>query len=350
MAKPPVLVLFNKPVLPADHPEAGSECDIIDTVADTINILKSTFDLRQIGIDHDPRPLLDELRDNPPVAVFNLFEGIATQPNTEVSVAALLEWLNIPFTGSPSPALALGRDKIRVKQLLASAKIGTPPFIVVEDKQLPPWRGGWPAIVKPALQDASIGIDQASVVTNRKQLAARVEYLFAQFGPPVLIERFVSGREFLVHVYEDGPNREIKVLPASEIAYSADRADMWPLYTFTAKWQEESQEYKAAPVIAPVMLPPEMTTPLNLLAARAFRLLGCRDYARLDVRQDAKGNFFVLEVNPNPYLNSIALSKGLEAVGLTHDWFVTNLVRNAMIRGGNSPAERLTDQTSEPAG
>src|SRR6187200_2732359 len=100
MTKPPVLVLFNKPVLPPNHPEAGSEYDILDTVADTAKILAAAgFEVRKLGIDRDPRPLLDELRERPPLAVFNLFEGLATQPGTEVSAAALLEWLGVPFTG-----------------------------------------------------------------------------------------------------------------------------------------------------------------------------------------------------------------------------------------------------------
>ena len=340
MVKPPLLVLFNKPVLPPEHPEAGSEYDILDTVNDTAKILAAAgYGVRQLGIDHDPRPLLDELRDHPPLAVFNLFEGLATQPGTEVSVAALLEWLNVPFTGCPPPALALGRDKIRVKHLLAAAKIPTPAYAVVEDGPPPVWRGGWPAIVKPAMQDASIGIDQSSVVTSRQQLVSRVEFVLSAYGPPVLVERFVPGREFLVHVIEDGAGREPLALPPAEIAYKPNRSGRWPVYTFTAKWDEGSDEYRAAPVVAPIELPPDDTAALGEIASRAFRLLGCRDYARLDLRAGADGDFHVLEVNPNPYLNSLALVKGLEAIGRSHEWFVVSLVQNAIARGGRLPPD-----------
>src|SRR5262249_39234874 len=101
---PRILVLYNQPVLPTDHPDAESEHDVLDTVADTVKILDAAgFDVRQLGIDYDPRPLLDELRDRRPDAVFNLFEGIATQPGTEVSVAALLEWLGVPPPPAPPP-------------------------------------------------------------------------------------------------------------------------------------------------------------------------------------------------------------------------------------------------------
>lgn len=337
MAKPPVLVLFNRPVLPPNHPEAGSEYDILDTVADTVKILGAAgFAVRQLGIAHDPRQLLDELRDYPPLAVFNLFEGLATHPATEVSVAAMLEWLNVPFTGCPSPALTLGRDKVRVKHLLSAARIPTPAYMVVENGPIPVWRGGWPAIVKPAMQDASIGIDQESVVTSREQLLARIEFVLAAHGPPVLVERFIPGREFLAHVFEEGLERVVTVLPPAEIAYTGNRGNRWPVYTFTAKWDEASDEYKTAPVIAPVELPPETDARLRDIAARGFRLLGCHDYARLDLRMDANGDFFVLEINPNPYLNSVALVKGLEAIGRSHEWLIVNLTLNAIARGGGT--------------
>jgi D-alanine-D-alanine ligase len=339
MAKPPVLVLFNKPVLAPNHPEASSEYDIFDTVADTVKILSAAgFDVRQLGIDYDPRQLLDELRDRRPLAIFNLFEGLATQTATEVSVAALLEWLNIPFTGCPSQALILGRDKIRTKHLLSAAGLPTPSYLVIDQLPVPAWHGGWPAIVKPALQDASIGIDQGSVVTSFEQLVARVEFVLSRYGAPVLVERFLDGREFHVHVIEDGLARAVNVLPPAEIAYRKGKSDWWPVYTFTAKWDEGSQEYKDAPLVAPVTLPPEPTSRLNEIVARAFRLLACRDYARLDLRLDSSGEFFILEVNPNPYLNSLALVKGLEAIGRTHEQFVVDITLNAITLGGGEVA------------
>lgn len=335
MSKPPILVLFNKPVLPPNHPEAGSEYDILDTVADTAKILAAAgFGVRQLGIDRDPRPLLDELRDRPPLAVFNLYEGLATQPGTEVSVASLLEWLNVPFTGCPSSAMVFGRDKIRTKHLLAAAGLPTPAYAVVEGGPAPEWGGGWPVIVKPALQDASIGIDQGSVVTTQEQLAARVAHVLTSYGPPVLVERFVAGREFLAHTIDAGEG--LRVLPLSEIAFRADRAGRWPVYTFSAKWDEASDEYKAAPVIAPVEVPGELFDRVADAARRAFGLLQCRDYARLDLRTDEAGNIHVIEVNPNPYLNSLALVKGLEAVGQSHEWFVVNIMLAAIARGGGS--------------
>jgi D-alanine-D-alanine ligase len=338
MPTPLVLVLYNEPVLPADHPEAPSEYDVLDTVADTVKVLRAAgFSVRQLGINLDPQPLIEELKTNRPHAVFNLFEGVATQTATEVSVAALLEWLNVPFTGCPSLSLALGRDKIRTKHLLQAAGLPTPEYLVIEQLPVPAWSAGWPAIIKPALQDASVGIDQESVVTNQEQLSERVRYILDKYGGPVLIERFLSGREFHVNLIEEGldaPDRTMLVLPLAEIAFKEASPSWWPVYTFTAKWITDSDEYRASPLITPVELPPEPTAILHDVAMRAFRLLQCRDFARMDVRMSAEGVFHILEVNPNPYLNSIALVKGLEAIGRTHERFLVEMTLSTIARGG----------------
>jgi D-alanine-D-alanine ligase len=338
MPPPEVLVLYNEPVLPADHPEAPSEYDVLDTVTDTVKILRAAgFSVRQLGINLDPLPLISELRTNRPAAVFNLFEGIATQTATEISVAALLEWLNIPFTGCPSLALSLGRDKIRTKHLLRAAGLPTPDYRVIEHDEDFRWQGGWPAIVKPALQDASVGIDQGSVVTNHEELTSRVRYIFKKYGGPILVEQFLGGREFHVNVIEECPEageRSMRMLPIAEIAFQEISPHSWPVYTFAAKWNVESDEYKASPLITPVVLPAEQVAVLYDVATRAFRLLQCRDFARMDVRMSSEGVFHILEVNPNPYLNSLALVKGLEAIGRTHEQFLVEMTLNTIARGG----------------
>lgn len=346
MTAPSVLVLYNEPVLPADHPDANSEHDILDTVNDAFKVLTAAgFATSKLGISRDPQPLLDVLNRNRPDAVFNLFEGIATQTATEVSAAALLEWLNVPFTGCPSPALALGRDKVRTKHVLAASGIPTPDYVIVDELPAPQWPAPWPAIVKPAYQDASVGIEQNSVVTSQEQFEARVAQVLETYGPPVLVERYIAGREFHVNMVEPfgGPPNAPQVLPVAEIAFENDEPGRWAVYTFTAKWHEQSDEYKAAPLRAPVELPADAFARLAQIARRSFRALGCRDYARIDVRMDAGGGFHVLEVNPNPYLNSLALVNGLLAVDSSYERMVVELALAALARGGKSvPAGAIT--------
>ena len=333
-----VLVLYNEPVLPVDHSDYHSEYDILDTATDTFNVLKAAgFDTTKLGINYDPQPLLDVLKKKRPDAVFNLFEGMATQTGTEVGAAALLEWLNVPFTGCPSACLSLGRDKVRTKYVLSAAGIPTPEFVVIDSPPVPRWRRPWPAIVKPAYQDASVGIDQNSVVTSQKQLDERVKFVLASFGPPVLVERFIAGREFHVNMIEERTapaGSPPRVLPLCEIAFTNDRPGLWPIYSYTAKWHEQSEEYVAAPVRTAVAIDPEHFARLELIAQKAFRTLQCRDYARIDVRLDADGHFYVLEMNPNPYLNSIALVDGLAAIGRSHEWQLAEMALAAIARGG----------------
>lgn len=338
---PRILVLYNEPVLPASHPDAGAEHDILDTVADAFKVIKAAgFDTRKLGVNHDPQPLLDELKANPPDAVFNLFEGIPTQPGTEVSVAALLEWLNVPFTGCPSPCLSVARDKVRSKHLLSAAHLPTAPYLVVpEGAPVPRWRRGWPVIVKPAAQDASVGIDQGSVVNTQAELAARVEHVRRAYGGEVLVEAFVFGRELHVNVIQVAGARTPEVLPLAEIEFHDTRPGWWPVYTFTAKWDMDSEEYKNAPLKAPVYIDPGPHAALEKIAVRAFRLFECRDYARLDVRMAPDGSFAVLEMNPNPYLNSLALVNGLAATGRAFEWVVVQMVLAALARGGKAPTD-----------
>jgi D-alanine-D-alanine ligase len=255
-----------------------------------------------------------------------------------------------PVHRCPSLALGLGRDKVRTKHLLAAAGLPTPEYVVVEQLPVGPWASGWPAIVKPACQDASIGIDQSSVVTSQEQLDERVRLVLRTYGPPVLVERYIPGREFHVNLIEDGRGdgpRALMVLPLAEIAFRHPDPAHWPVYTFAAKWYEQSEEYKSAPLLSPVELPPEPTARLAAIASRVYRLLGCRDYARVDVRMTPEGAFYVLEMNPNPYLDSLALVNGLEAIGRTHEQWVVSLALAAAARGGkevpaNSPrAARL---------
>jgi D-alanine-D-alanine ligase len=340
-AAPSILVLYNEPVLPRDHPESESEVDVLDTAADVFKTLTAAgFAVRKLGIGLDPQPLVDEVKQSRPDAVFNLFEGVPTQLGTEVGVASLLEWLNISYTGCPAACLALGRDKAMTKHLLTGAGLPTAKYVVVDRAPVPEWTGGWPAFVKPAMQDASVGIDQGSVVRNAAELEARARYVFDRFGPPLLIEEFVGGREFHVNVIEEGigAERPLTVLPFAEIAFREARPDWWPVYTYTAKWNESSDEYRDSPLQAPVELPPEPTEQLRDLARRAFRLFQCRDLARIDVRMDSSGGFRIMEMNPNPYLISLALVKALEAVGRTHEQLVVQMALAALDRGGKPVA------------
>lgn len=339
---PRVLVIYNEPVLPADHPHAASEHDIVETSKIVETILKDAgFPVRSLGFSVDPRVLLDELRDNPPDVVFNLFEGLATQTATEISVVSLLEWLNLPFTGSPSSAISLGRDKIRTKLMFQGAGLPTADFQIFDETPSTPWPHEWPAIVKPACQDSSVGIEQASVVQNQDDLNRRVEHVLAKYGGPVLVEQFVHGREFHVNFIEDPVKTEgeptLTMIPLAEIIFEAEpNKALWPIYSYDAKWNTETEEYLSTPLRTPVELPQPITDHIRRVCGDAYYLLGLRDYGRLDVRLSVDGQPYLLEGNPNPYINSIALINGLKEMGRTHPEFIVNIVWSALQRTGKT--------------
>jgi D-alanine-D-alanine ligase len=338
MLAPTVLVLHNEPVLPPDHPDFASENEILETATSVSRVLaEGGFKVRRLGVGRDPEVLLGGLRAERPDVVFNLFEGLATQAGTEATVVGLLEWQGVAYTGSPPAALTLALDKYRTKQVLRGAGLPTPAFFAVDQLLVLGGPVPFPAIVKPARQDASVGIEQASVVTSREQLEARCAHVLERFGPPVLVEQFVHGREFHVHLLEepgDGPGeRSLVVLPLAEIIFLEQAPGYWPIYSYDAKWNAATHEYQVTPLHSPVLLEPAAMERLGDLARRAYDLIGCRDYARLDVRMTPEGAFFILEVNPNPFLNSKAVLNGLRAIGRTQAQFFLSLVHAALRRG-----------------
>jgi D-alanine-D-alanine ligase len=337
MSAPRVLVLHNEPVLSPDHPDFASENEILETAASVSRILaEGGFDVRRLGVGRDPEVLLTGLSAERPDVVFNLFEGLATHAATEATAVGLLEWMGVPCTGSPAAALALALDKFRTKQLLRGAGLPTPHFLSVERLPLPECSLPWPLIVKPARQDASVGIEQGSVVTGAGQLAARCAHVLERFGPPVLVEQFIAGREFHVHLVEGSGvqpgRRTLTMLPLAEIVFLERAAGYWPIYSYDAKWNAASHEYQMTPLHSPVLLEPDQMERLRGLARRAYHLVGCRDYGRLDVRMTPEGEFFILEVNPNAFLNSKAVINGLRALGRTQTEFFLELVRSALGR------------------
>jgi len=335
MVLPRVLILFNQPVLPSHHPDVESEHEILDTTKIVERALTDAgFEVGRLGVSHDPSALIRGIQRFRPDVVFNLFEGTGDDSNNEAYAAGLLHWLKVPFTGCPAQTLNLARSKPITKHLLRSAGLPTADFMVIENVNVPECHLEWPVIVKPALLDASIGMDHGSVVSNRAQLEERVASLLDKYGPPVLVEEFIRGREFNVAVIE---MPQLMVLPISEILFVKSAPGYWPIVTYDAKWRPESEDYIATPPSCPAKLSPRLAKRLENIAIEAFRLTGCRDYARVDFRVRAPGRPYILEVNPNPDLSPEAgLSVALTAVGISHDQLLVQMVHNALARASRS--------------
>ena len=243
--------------------------------------------------------------------VFNLCEGAGGASAGEVRVAAVVELLGIPMTGSGTETIALARRKDRVNALLSAAGLPVPAWTRAE--RLNGWRH-YPAIVKPAGEDASVGITQASVARDERALRGA---LADRSHGPLLVQEFLPGREFNVGLVGE------RVLPLAEIEFH-ELPDCWPLVSYRAKWETGSDEDLATVPRCPAQATPELEEEARALARAAWTLVEGRGYGRVDLRADATGRLHVLEVNPNPDLSP---SAGLTRMATADGWSYTDLIR-----------------------
>jgi D-alanine-D-alanine ligase len=261
-------------------------------------------------------------------------EGFDNNPLFEPHVASMLDLSKIPFTGSDYFTLAMCLNKTLTKKILLYHRIPTPKFqeFVTGDENLSK-RLEFPLIVKPAQQDGSIGIKGDAVVRNEAQLRERVKKIISHYKQPALVEEFIDGREFNVAILGNGDN--IEVLPVSEIDF-CDLSDPYEkIISYDAKWKKDSRIYKKTVPVCPAKIDAELYADLVEMAVNAYKATGCRDYARVDFRVDAKGNPYVLEVNPNPDPSYDAgLANMASKIGLSYGKLLERIIYTCLERNG----------------
>jgi D-alanine-D-alanine ligase len=230
--------------------------------------------------------------------VFNLVETIYGYPFTDYEVAQQLEYLGIPFTGSSSLTLKTCLNKAETKNILLANKITTPDYRLIEPGGIIVFPGHYPVIVKPVHEDGCVGISVDSQVKNAEQLEKQVRKIHTVYQQAALVEEFIDGRDITCSIIGNG--EEACALPLSEIIYS-DKCGPCHL-TFDANWVSGSSEYQDSRSRVIDQLDTGLYKKIQSLALSAYRVMGCRDYARVDFR--VRGNMpYVLEVNPNPCIN-----------------------------------------------
>ncbi|MEX2180165.1 MAG: hypothetical protein WD801_15725 [Gemmatimonadaceae bacterium] len=256
---------------------------------------------------------------------FNMCEGIDGVADMEPPVIAVLELFGVPYTGSSSYTTSLCLRKHVVNALLESAGLPVPPWNSIR-------RGGrvrsvgYPAIVKPAAEDASIGVEQRSVVRTARALKARVDAMLETFDE-VIVQRYVSGRELNVGIVGDS------VLPIAEIDFSTMPKGMWPIVTYRSKWESGSDEDLGAIPRCPADLPARTANDMRRVALEAWRMVSGHGYGRVDMRLDANGRPWILEVNANPDIAPDAgLARMAHASGVDYSTLVRNICELAIAR------------------
>jgi D-alanine-D-alanine ligase len=272
-----------------------------------------------------------------PRFAFNLVEEINGRSELETCVAGLLDLLGISYTGSGPFALSLALHKFRVKQILRSA--GVPVARGYLDR--PGRRHGarsihFPVIVKPAHEDGSYGINSRSVCHDMDQLDRQVNYIRDVYRQEALVEEYLEGREFNVSVVGD---KDPEVLAVSEIDFTGMPEDEPKIVSFRAKWDVASPMYAATNVVCPADIPKRLENRVRDLAVRSYKAVDCRDYGRVDIRTDAWGIPYVLEVNPNPDISPDAgFARAARAVGFSYSEIILRIGRAALERNAKSAA------------
>lgn len=333
-----ILLFYNEPTLSADDPDWASEAGVLESVeAISAALTARGHRVRSLGLSSAVREILESLCSvDPPDVVFNLFEGLGGVGRGESEITGLVELLGYPVTGSPAECLGLVRDKARTKWLLAGAGLPTPTFLLIAEDDLLDLAAlanlvaAGPVIVKPAHEDASLGIGPESIVTELSALTREIEKVRSRYGP-VLVEQFVVGREFNAAVLAL-PKPEL--LPLAEIEFSGQGAPGWQIVTYEAKWAIGSVADRSTPARCPAQVDTATRDQISQIALAAFRLTGCRHYARVDLRMDAEGRVYVLEVNGNPDIGpSAGFARALSAAGISYEEFAERLVGQAFADG-----------------
>jgi D-alanine-D-alanine ligase len=270
--------------------------------------------------------------------VFNLTEAYAGDDTKEMNVAAYMDLIELPYTGGGPHAHFLAQDKATAKKMFHFHGIRTPYFATA-------YRGNidhahdvnFPLIVKPQLEDGSIGIDAAAVVSSVKELMERVEYVQNEFDSPALIEEYIEGREIYAGIL--GSYERTEVLPLVELDLSQLPEGVPRIASRDVKFETESHAYKVTKSAIAEDLDEETTKKLSDTAIAAYRAVKLRDYGRIDMRLTPKGEVYVIEANPNPWLSSKhEFAMAARKSGRTYTELIKAIVELALDRTRKAPA------------
>lgn len=259
---------------------------------------------------------------------FDTCERMRGDPRGEAYTAALLEYLGIPHTRTSSFYIALGINKVRIKQILAYHHILTPKFqVFLNDQAALDPELNYPLFIKGTACENSIGIDKHSYVTDVSHLKEKVAHIINTLHQPALVEEFIEGREFSVAIL---PGKVNRTLPIMEIEFG-DLPINRRYLDYTAKWMTATDQYRRTIPVVPNDLSESQTKAITSTALKCFKVLGLDSYARIDMRcRDDR--VYVLEVNQNPSIDEDGSGyvRACRDMGLDYSGMVDTLLQNAL--------------------
>jgi len=312
-----------------------AEWDEPETVAFIIDTLAKYHDVIPIEANEDA---FEKLRQSRPELVFNIAEG-KFGASRESQIPAILEMLEIPYTGSDPLTLGICLDKARTKEILSYRRIPTAKFSVINQW---PLNGqlrhvDYPMFVKPLFEGSSKGIWNDALVKNFSELKSTVEKVWKTYSQPALVEEYLSGREFTVALLGNGES--LRALPIVEISFDVLPEGANKFYSYEAKWLWDLPDNPLDIYKCPADIDEALRLKIEKVSKNAFMALGCRDWCRIDVRLDEAGEPHILELNPlpgiipDPNINS-CFPKAARAAGLSYDELLLSVINAASERLG----------------
>lgn len=262
---------------------------------------------------------------------FNLAESFGGDDTKDMHIAAWLDLLGKPYTGSDAKGLMLAQEKAVAKKIFHFHGLDVPFFAMSYKGRVDSAQDiRFPLIVKPAAEDGSIGIDAGSVVNSVKELMERIHYIDEEFDCPALVEEYIEGREIYAAVLGNG---KPEALPLIELDLSKLPEGTPRIAGYDVKFDRDSEAYKKTRSAAAENLDEETEERLKQTAVTAFQVLKLRDYARIDMRLREDGRIFVIEANPNPWLSSAAeFAMAARRSGRTYPQTIAEIVEIAAAR------------------
>jgi D-alanine-D-alanine ligase len=297
-----VLVLLDPDLVPPASRKGYSEQEAHawKTEYDVVSTLRANgHDVRPLGVQHELKPIRDEIESWKPDVVFNLLEQFHGEAAYDQNVASYLELMRVPYTGCNPRGLMLARGKDLSKKLLTYHRIPSPAFVVFPMRrkiQRPP-RLRLPLIVKSLSEGASLGISQASVVDTDEKMVERVTFIHESIGTAAIAEEYIEGRELYVGVLG---NDRLRVLPIWELEFKHLAPGARAIATEKVKHDPGYQERRGIFHGPAQDLAPELHTRIQRTAKRICHTLALDGYARIDFRLSADGIPYYIEANPNP--------------------------------------------------
>src|SRR5215208_3999598 len=307
----------------------------------------------------------ERLRAERPDIVFNIAEGLRGV-NREAHVPAICEFYGVPYSGSDPFTLSLCLDKARTKETLAFHGVPTAPFVVIRDAEalrafmreggrgmgdellsgmlrggasspIPHPSSPFPLFAKPLHEGSSKGITERNFCRTQRELEETVSFLLETYAQPVLVETYLPGAEFTCAVLGNG--RSARVLPIVGMNFASLPGGALPIYGFEAKWLWDRPENPLEIFECPARVGDALRSAIERVTLDAYRVLGCRDWSRIDVRLDAAGVPNVVEVNPLPGIlpdpaDNSCFPKAARAAGLSYDELIQSCLRLAAERQG----------------